>query len=86
MLTFNRNRTTQDSFFSFGTDVAAELGIQGTSQEPVNYGPPTLSFTNFSSLTDALPLNSVVQSFAESDSFSRVKHNHTMTFGGDFKR
>ncbi|HTB19318.1 MAG TPA: TonB-dependent receptor, partial [Bryobacteraceae bacterium] len=85
-LTFNRNRTTQDSYFSFGTNVAAELGIQGTSQEPVNYGPPTLSFTNFASLTDALPSHSVVQSLAEGDSYSWVKKNHTMTFGGDFKR
>jgi carboxypeptidase family protein len=85
-LTFNRNRTTQNSFFSYGSDVAAELGIQGTSQSPINYGPPTLSFTNFASLTDALPSNSVVQSLAEGDSYSWVKHNHTMTFGGDFKR
>src|SRR5580698_1017821 len=85
-LTFNRNRTTQDSYFSFGTNVAAELGIQGTSQEPVNYGPPTLSFTNFASLTDALPSHSVVQSLAEGDSFTWVHKNHTMTFGGDFKR
>ena len=60
-VTFNRNRTSQDSFFSYGTNVAAELGIQGTSQEPINYGPPTLSFTNFASLTDALPSQSVVQ-------------------------
>jgi hypothetical protein len=85
-LTFNRNRTTQNSFFSYGTDVAAEVGIQGTSQAPINYGPPTLSFTNFASLTDALPSQSVVQSLAEGDSYSWVKHNHTMTFGGDFKR
>jgi len=85
-LTFNRNRTSQDSYFSYGTNVAAELGIQGTSQEPINYGPPTLSFTNFASLTDALPSQSVVQSLAEGDSFSWVKKNHTLTFGGDFKR
>jgi hypothetical protein len=85
-LTFNRNRTTQDSYFSYGTNVAAELGIQGTSQEPINYGPPTLSFTNFASLTDALPSDSVVQYLSEGDSYSWVKHNHTMTFGGDFKR
>jgi len=85
-LTFNRNRTTQNSFFSYGSDVAAELGIQGTSQSPINYGPPTLSFTNFASLTDALPSLSAVQSLAEGDSYSWVKHNHTMTFGGDFKR
>ncbi len=37
-----------------------KLGIQGTSQEPINYGPPTLSFTNFASLTDALPSHSAV--------------------------
>ena len=85
-LTFNRNRTTQDSYFSYGTNVAAELGIQGTSQEPINYGPPTLSFTNFASLTDSLPSDSVVQYLSEGDSSSWVKHNHTMTFGGDFKR
>jgi hypothetical protein len=85
-ITFNRNRTTQNSFFSYGTDVASELGIHGTSQEPINYGPPTLSFTNFASLTDALPSDSAVQYVTESEAYSWVKHNHTMAFGGDFKR
>jgi hypothetical protein len=85
-VTLNRNRTTQDSYFSYGPDIASELGILGTSQEPINRGPPTLTFTNFASLTDALPSRSVVQYVAEGDSYSWVKHNHTMTFGGDFKR
>jgi hypothetical protein len=85
-VTFNRNRTTQNSYFSYGTDVASELGIQGTSQEPINYGPPTISFTNFASLTDSIPSDSVVQYLTESEAYSWVKHNHTMTFGGDFKR
>ena len=85
-LTFNRNRTTQNSFFSFGPNVAAELGILGTSQEPINYGPPTLSFTNFAALSDALPSRSVVEYVQEGDSFQWVKGDHTMTFGGDFKR
>jgi Carboxypeptidase regulatory-like domain/TonB dependent receptor-like, beta-barrel len=85
-LTFNRNRTTQDSYFSFGPNIAAELGINGTSQEAINFGPPTVSFTNFASLTDALPSNSVVQSLGESESFAWVKKDHTLTFGGDYKR
>jgi trimeric autotransporter adhesin len=85
-LIFNRNRTTQDSYFSFGPNVAAVVGINGTSQEPINYGPPTLSFTNFASLTDALPSHSAVQSLAESESYGWVKSNHSLTFGGDFKR
>jgi trimeric autotransporter adhesin len=85
-VTFNRNRTTQNSFFSYGPDVASELGIAGTSQAPINYGPPTISFTNFSSLTDALPSDSAVQYLSEGDSFTWVKASHTLTFGGDFKR
>ena len=85
-VTFNRNRTTQDSFFSYGTNVASDLGIQGTSQEPINFGPPNLSFTNFSGLTDAIPSNAAVQYVQEGDSYMWVKKNHTMTFGGDFKR
>jgi trimeric autotransporter adhesin len=85
-VTFNRNRTTQDSFFSYGTNVAAELGIQGTSQEPINYGPPTVSFTNFASLSDAIPSDSAVQYLSEGDSYSWVHGKHTFTFGGDFKR
>jgi trimeric autotransporter adhesin len=85
-VTFNRNRTTQDSYFSFGSNVAAELGIAGTSQEPINYGPPTLNFTNFSGLTDAIPSDAVVQYVQEGDSYMWVKGSHTMTFGGDFKR
>ncbi len=85
-VTFNRNRTTQDSFFSYGPNVAAELGIQGTSQEPINYGPPTVSFTNFASLTDALPSDSAVQYLSEGDFYTLVKGDHTLTFGGDFKR
>jgi len=85
-LTFNRNRTTQDSYFSYGQHNAFNSDIAGISTSPINYGPPTLSFTNFSSLTDALPSNSVVQSLAEGDSYSWVKSNHTLTFGGDFKR
>jgi trimeric autotransporter adhesin len=85
-VTFNRNRTTQDSYFSYGPNIAGELGIGNTSPEPINYGPPTLSFTNFSSLTDSLPSNAAVQSLSEGDSYMWVKGNHTMTFGGDFKR
>ena len=85
-LTYNRNRTTQHSYFSFGQDIAGELGILGTSRDPINYGPPTVSFTNYAGLTDSLPSQSVVESLAESDSYTLAKKNHTLTFGGDFKR
>jgi len=48
-----RNNSLTTPFFADSTNVAAELGISGTSQSPINYGPPNLSFTNFGSLSDA---------------------------------
>ncbi len=53
---FNRNYNETTPFFANGTNIAAELGIQGTSSNPVDYGPPNLTFTNFGSLSDANPV------------------------------
>lgn len=85
-VTFNRNRTTQNSFFSYSQNIDQIAGIGGTSPAPIDYGPPSLSFTNFSSLTDAVPSNSAVQYLSEGDSYMWVKGDHTLTFGGDFRR
>ncbi len=52
---FNLNRNNTISYFSNGENVAEKLGIQGSSTNPLNYGPPNLSFTNFSSLSDSNP-------------------------------
>jgi hypothetical protein len=54
--TFSRNRNETLPFFAYGSNVAAQLGINGTSQDPINYGPPNVSFTNFGNLNDASPL------------------------------
>ena len=55
-VTFNRNRSETTPFFANGADIAAELGIAGTSSNPLNYGPPNLNFTNFGALSDANPI------------------------------
>ncbi len=84
--TFNRNRSNTTPFFADKTNVAAALGIQGTSQDPLNFGPPNLSFTNFGSLSDASPLLVRNQSTGVSESFTWVRGNHSMSFGGEYKR
>ena len=43
--TFNRNTGLSTPFFANGADIAATLGIQGASSNPINFGPPTVSFT-----------------------------------------
>ena len=51
-LTLSRNNNKNAPFFAYTDNVATQLGITGTSQDPINYGPPNLSFTNFGSLSD----------------------------------
>ena len=78
---FNRNTNTGVPFFQGGPDVAAQLGIQGTSPDPRNYGPPTLTFTNFSSLTGANATHTAVTNFGLNDNFLYHKGKHNWNFG-----
>jgi len=85
-ITFNRNRNHTLPYFAFGTDVASEFGIAGTSQNPLNYGPPNLSFTNFGALSDSDPLltRNQSQSFGEGVVWNHGQH--TVTVGMEFRR
>ena len=80
-LSFNRNRSEVTPFFANGADVATDLGIEGTSSNPLDYGPPNLNFTNFGALSDANPIltRNQSQKIAESIILSRGKH--TLTYG-----
>ena len=83
---YNRNRSDNLPFFAYKTDVAAELGIRGASSNPINFGPPNLSFTNFGGLTDASPILSRPQNFNISESVSTVKGKHNLSSGFSFRR
>ncbi len=63
------------------------MGIKGTEQDPLNYGPPTLSFTNFSSLSDgAASLNrSQTTNFTDNVTYV-IRRKHNLTFGYLFRR
>jgi hypothetical protein len=83
---FNRNTNLTTPFFANGANVAAELGIQGTSPNPINFGPPTVNFTNFGALTDASPSQSAVYNLGATDTFSMRKGKHNWSFGGGYTR
>jgi hypothetical protein len=79
----SRSRGNTIPFFAYKTDIAAELGIRGTSSNPVNYGPPNLTFTNFGALTGEFRC-------AEPDFLverrTSVLKMHNFSVGGEFRR
>ncbi len=83
---FNRNVNQTLPYFANGTDVAAALGIAGTSTNPLNYGPPTLNFTNFASLSDGNPVLTRNQGQGASENLTLIRGQHSVTLGVQFQR
>jgi hypothetical protein len=83
---FNRNRNQTTPYFAYGPDIAAELGIAGTSENPLAYGPPNLNFTNYGALSDANPILTRNQSQRLTQSVTLSRGNHTITLGTQYGR
>jgi trimeric autotransporter adhesin len=82
---FSRNRNQTTPFFAYTSDVAAQLGIRGTSTDPINFGPPNLSFTNYGALTDASPVLSRSQTSSLGEGVALTAGKHNVSVGGDFR-
>ncbi len=90
-LTLGWNRSTSNvaNYFTNTNDVASGLGISIFGAQPVNplnYGLPDLTLTQFTGFAEQQPAFTVNQtiSLGESSSWSRGKHN--LRWGGDVKR
>uniref|UniRef100_Q01ZB6 TonB-dependent receptor n=1 Tax=Solibacter usitatus (strain Ellin6076) TaxID=234267 RepID=Q01ZB6_SOLUE len=84
--TFARNRSNYIPYFAYGANVAGALGIQGTSPNPIDYGPPNLTFTNYGNMVDGSPVVRREQSSALRDGLTLVRGKHNLTFGGEYRR
>jgi hypothetical protein len=84
--TFSRNRQLAEPFFANIQNVAAQLNIAGTSQNPMNWGPPSLGFTNFGGLNDGNASLSRNQTAGIGESLGWVHGKHNFSFGGDFRK
>ncbi|HXR97293.1 MAG TPA: TonB-dependent receptor [Terriglobales bacterium] len=84
---FSRQTTQSLPFFAGRQNVSAAAGILGNDQTPLDWGPPSLSFSSgFASLRDADPANNRNQTAAFSVSTYINRNDHNFQFGGDLRR
>jgi hypothetical protein len=83
---FSRMRQLSSPYFANRENVAAELKIAGTSQNPMDWGPPSLSFTNYAGLSDGNASLNRNQTSSVGDNLTWVHGLHNFTFGGDYRR
>jgi hypothetical protein len=81
---FSRNSNSTTPFYA--NDPDNFISIDGATVPAGDYGPPTLSFTNFASLTDASALRTVNQTTGVSDAFTLIRGTHSITAGGGYRR
>ena len=87
-LTFSRFSSQLDPFFANRENVSGMAGITGNNQDPLNWGPPSLQFTQ-SSIAGLSDGNASVihnQTSAIGYTSSWNHHGHNITFGGDYRR
>jgi hypothetical protein len=82
-ITLNRVRTQSSNQFSYVQNVEGALGITGVSQDPINWGPPTISFTDYGSLSLPAPYLNRNQTFTISGGLNKIGTKHSIRAGGD---
>jgi hypothetical protein len=85
-LGFSRNSNQTVPFFSNRENISGAAGIAGNDQQPLYWGPPSLSFTSgIAGLSDGSPSISHNQTASLGYNALWVHKQHTMTFLGDFR-
>jgi hypothetical protein len=82
---WTRNRNDNLSGFARNQNLTGELGIQGVSQAPVDWGLPFVHFTNFSELQDLPPVLQRNQTLRVADNLSYALPKHTFHVGAELR-
>ncbi|HEX3879554.1 MAG TPA: carboxypeptidase-like regulatory domain-containing protein [Bryobacteraceae bacterium] len=84
---FSRNISRGTPYFAYKTNVEGELGITGTDQSAIDWGPPNLSFTNFGSLSDGSATSNRSQTSNFTDTITYViRRKHNLSFGFGYRK
>ena len=82
---FTRSDSEVTPFFANRTNVSADAGISGNSQDPLNWGPPALSFPDLAGLRDANYHRSTVDTHTGGGELAVRRGTHNVTMGGDVR-
>jgi hypothetical protein len=86
-LSFSRNISQGTPYFAYKSNIAANLGITGPDETPLDYGPPNLSFTNFGGLSDGTASLNRSQTTNFTDTVTWVfQRKHNFSFGFGYRR
>lgn len=86
-VTYSHNTNQSTPYFANTTNVEGTLGILGTTDVPLTYGPPNLSFANFGGLSDGSASLSRNQTFTGTEALTySYKRKHNLTFGLTYNR
>jgi hypothetical protein len=83
---FSRNRSLGLNEFSNIADISSQLGLTGISTNPVDFGLPSLNFTNFTGISDPDFYLARSQTYRYVDSLRWMKAKHTITVGGEVRK
>lgn len=83
---FNRQRMSLLNPFAFQEDIAGDLGFQGISHDPFDWGVPIMQYTNFTALNDTIPSRTRNQTFRVFDLFLWIRGKHNVRVGGELRR
>ncbi|MGA2736595.1 MAG: carboxypeptidase regulatory-like domain-containing protein [Bryobacteraceae bacterium] len=84
---FSRLATHVTPYFEDRENVSGAAGISGNDQNPMNWGPPSLTFASgVAGLSDAQSSFDRNQTSGLSDSLQWIRGSHNIMFGSDFRR
>jgi hypothetical protein len=87
--TYSKSTALTTPYFAnlSGGNVAQNLGILGTDQNPIDWGPPSLGFSNgILGLSATRPTYSHPQTSAVGETVLWVRGAHQFQYGGDYSR
>ena len=82
---FNQNRTSTHNLYAFSKNITGNLGINGVSRNPFDWGLPGISLTNFNGFSDITPRLRRDQTYSLSDFMVWSHGKHTLRWGGDMR-